>query len=99
MAFCPLSAALFFGSLIPLALSSKAGALLPGIYGVGTGIPVLLFAVAIALGVSSLSHWFPRVTKLEYYTRRMTGVIFILVGLFLYYEIILKRSVLGAVNK
>ncbi len=82
LAFCPVSAALFFGSLIPLALNSKAGTLLPFIYGVGTGLPVLLFAVAIALGVTSMSHWFNKITKLEFYTRRVTGVIFILVGLY-----------------
>ncbi len=82
LAFCPVSAALFFGSLIPLALNSKVGTLLPFIYGIGTGLPVLIFAVAIALGVTSLSHWFHRITKLEYYTRRITGVIFILVGLY-----------------
>jgi len=82
LAFCPVSAALFFGSLIPLALNSKAGTLLPFIYGVGTGLPVLMFAIAIALGVTSMSHWFHKITKLEYYTRRITGVIFILVGLY-----------------
>jgi len=82
LAFCPVSAALFFGSLIPLALNIKAGTLLPFIYGVGTGLPVLIFAIAIALGVTSMSHWFHKITKLEYYTRRITGVIFILVGLY-----------------
>jgi cytochrome c biogenesis protein CcdA len=82
LAFCPVSAALFFGSLIPLALNSKAGTLLPFIYGVGTGLPVLAFAIAIALGVTSMSHWFNKITKLEFYTRRITGVIFILVGLY-----------------
>lgn len=82
LAFCPVSAALFFGSLIPLALNSKAGTILPFIYGAGTGIPVLLFAIAIALGVTSMSRWFHRITKIEYYTRKITGVIFILVGLY-----------------
>jgi hypothetical protein len=42
----------------------------------------LIFAVAIAFGVTSLSHWFQRITKVEYYTRRITGGIFILVGLY-----------------
>jgi len=82
LAFCPVSAALFFGSLIPLALNSNAGTLLPFIYGIGTGLPVLAFAVAIALGVTSLSHWFNKITKLEFYTRRITGVIFVLVGFY-----------------
>lgn len=92
LAFCPLSAALFFGSLIPLTLNSKIGALLPFIYGIGTGLPVLLFAVAIALGVTSISHWFHKITKIEYYTRRATGIIFILVGLYYTGIYILKIS-------
>jgi cytochrome c-type biogenesis protein len=82
LAFCPVSAALFFGSLIPLALNSKVGTVLPFMYGVGTGLPVLIFAVAIALGVTSMSRWFHWVTALEYYTRRITGIIFVLVGLY-----------------
>ena len=82
LAFCPISAALYFGSLIPLAINSKSGVVLPFIYGIGTGLPVLIFAVAIALGVTSLSHWFNRITRLEYYTRKITGVVFIFVGLY-----------------
>lgn len=82
LAFCPVSAALFFGSLIPLSLNNKAGALLPFIYGIGTGLPVLIFAVAIALGVASLSCWFHRITKIEYYTRKATGIIFIIAGVY-----------------
>ena len=82
LAFCPISAALFFGSLIPLAINSKSGIVLPFIYGIGTGLPVLVFAVAIALGATSLSHWFHKITRLEYYTRKITGAVFILVGLY-----------------
>jgi len=82
LVFCPISAALFFGSLIPLALKSQLGTTLPLIYGFGTGLPVLLFAFIIALGVTSLSHWFNRLTKLEYYMRKITGIVFILVGLY-----------------
>jgi cytochrome c-type biogenesis protein len=82
LAFCPISAALFFGSLIPLALNARAGVVLPGIYGMGTALPVMGFAVAIAMGATSLSHWFHKITKLEFYTRRITGWVFILVGLY-----------------
>ncbi|MDD5108170.1 MAG: aromatic aminobenezylarsenical efflux permease ArsG family transporter [Candidatus Omnitrophica bacterium] len=82
LAFCPISAALYFGSFIPLAINSESGIALPFIYGIGTGLPVFAFAVAIALGVTSLSHWFNKITRLEYYTRKITGIIFILVGLY-----------------
>ena len=90
LAFCPVSAALFFGSLIPLALQSEAGVTLPFIYGIGTGLPVLVFAVAIAAGITSLSRWFNKLTRLEYYMRIATGVIFVLVGLYYTVTYILK---------
>jgi len=82
LAFCPISTALFFGSLIPLALSHKMGVILPFIYGIGTGLPVLFFAVAIAIGVSSLNRWFSKLAVLELYMRKITGAIFILVGVY-----------------
>ncbi|MFA4854363.1 MAG: aromatic aminobenezylarsenical efflux permease ArsG family transporter [Candidatus Omnitrophota bacterium] len=82
LAFCPVSAALFFGSLIPLALQSKFRVSLPFIYGIGTGLPVLVFAVALSAGVTSLSHCFHKLTKLEYCMRMITGVIFVLAGVY-----------------
>ncbi len=80
LSFCPISAALFFGSLIPLAVNNKFGLSLPFIYGIGTGLPVLIFALGIALGVSSLHHWLRRAAKLEIFARKITAVIFIAVG-------------------
>jgi len=80
LSFCPISAALFFGSLIPLAVDNKIGLSLPFIYGIGTGLPVLIFALGIALGITSLSRWFHKLTRLEIYARKITGAIFIAVG-------------------
>jgi len=82
LAFCPISAALFFGSLIPLSLNNTYGVMLPFVYGIGTGLPVLAFSFGIAFGFSTLSHWFNKMAVLEKYTRKITGIIFILVGLY-----------------
>jgi len=93
LSFCPISAALFFGSLIPLALNSRAGIMLPFFYGIGTGLPVMFFSIGIALGVLSVSRWFHKVATLEKYTRRITGVIFVMAGLYFiwgYIIIVLK---------
>ena len=81
-AFCPISAALFFGSLIPLSLNNTYGVALPFIYGIGTGLPVLAFSFGIAFGITTLSRWFNRMAMLEKYTRKLTGIIFILVGVY-----------------
>ncbi len=82
LSFCPSSAALFFGSLIPLSLNNNAPLLFPSVYGIGTGLPVLIFAVVIAFGVKNISGIFQKVTVMEYWTRKVTGVIFILIGLY-----------------
>ena len=80
LSFCPVSAALFFGSLIPLAIRSGGSVVMPSLYGLGTGIPVLAFALVVAFGAQALSGVFQRVTQLELWARRATGVVFIFVG-------------------
>lgn len=82
VAFCPVSAALFFGSLIPLAINNNTGILFTFIYGIGTGLPVLVFALGITLGIASLSRWFHKIIKFEIYARKITGVIFVAVGIY-----------------
>jgi len=82
LAFCPISAAIFFGSLIPLTIKAKSSITLPLFYGIGTGLIVLIFAVLVAVGSECISKVYQGVTQLEYYTKRATGVIFILVGIY-----------------
>ena len=82
LAFCPLSAALFFGSLIPLAVAERSPLVLPTVYGLGTAVPVAAFAVLIALGVNWLGRAFERVSAFERWARRVTGVVFVVVGVY-----------------
>jgi len=82
LSFCPISAALFFGSLIPLALNNPSGIVFPFIFGIGTALPVLAFAAALALGVKSVSVWFTRISGIERYMRKVTGIIFIGAGIY-----------------
>ena len=82
LAFCPVSAALFFGGLIPIALKAQSGIWLPMIYGIGTGLPVLLFAFLVAAGTGYINNLYHRITRIEVYTKKVTGIIFILVGIY-----------------
>ncbi|MFC1666532.1 aromatic aminobenezylarsenical efflux permease ArsG family transporter [Candidatus Omnitrophota bacterium] len=91
LSFCPIAAALFFGSLIPLALKSTYGIILPFFYGIGTGIPVVIFALGIAMGVTSFSKWFRKATALELYTRKITGIIFVIVGIYFIWSYIVAN--------
>jgi len=83
LAFCPYSALLFFGVLIPLALKSAGGVALPAVYAIGTGLPVLVFGVLISLGVARVSTWLNAVTRAEKIIRVAVSIIFIGVGIYL----------------
>ncbi len=83
LSFCPVSAALFFGSLIPLAVKYDSSLLLPALYGVGTGVPVLVFAILLVFGKQSFSAFFKRVTSAETWLRRITGGSILAVGIYI----------------
>ena len=82
LAFCPISAALFFGSLLPLALQSRSAILLPCFYGIGTALPVLMFAFLFGLGAGAVGKAFNKLALFERFARAITGIIFILVGIY-----------------
>jgi cytochrome c-type biogenesis protein len=83
LSFCPVSAALFFGSLIPLAVDHQSTIVMPTVYGVGTALPVVAFAILIALGAKWVGVAFNRISIFEKWARRITAVVFILVGSYL----------------
>lgn len=81
LSFCPSSAALFFGSLLPLAIKMESGFVLPGIFGIATGLPVLLFAFLLAFSANKVGQAYNRLAKLECWAQRITGGIFLLLGI------------------
>jgi cytochrome c-type biogenesis protein len=86
LSFCPVSATLFFGSLLTLAVKARSGVVLPAVYGIGTGLPVVAFAILVALGARSIGKVFDRVALFEKWARRVTGVVF--VGIGIYYTLV-----------
>ena len=82
LSFCPGSAALFFGSLVPLAIKHESRLLLPTVYGAGTALPVLVFAILVVLGTRAVGRAYDRITQFEWWARRGTGVLFIGIGVY-----------------
>jgi len=81
LTFCPTSAALFFGSLVPLSLKVNSSVTLPVVYGVGTALPVMVFAVLLATSAQSVGKAYNVLAKIEWFARMLTGGIFVLVGI------------------
>lgn len=81
-AMCPISAALFFIGFIPLAIKAGSTVIMPVIYGIGTGTPVAIFAFAAAFGAGRIAKMYERTADFEKYAQTVTGVLFILTGVY-----------------
>jgi cytochrome c-type biogenesis protein len=81
--FCPISAALFFGSLMPLALSSNGTLLLIVVYGVATALPVAVLALLIVLGAGSAARVMRDVGRWQCLVRAATAWVILATGAYL----------------
>ena len=82
LAFCPFSAVLFFGMLIPLALKYSDGILIPSVFALATGLPVIIFAFILTFSVSKLGKIMNKVQTFEKYMRYAIAIIFLIVGVY-----------------
>jgi cytochrome c-type biogenesis protein len=82
LSFCPVSAGLFFGALIPISIKSSSYFIIPILYGIGTAIPVIFFAFIIAFGGEYLGKAFHCLTKIEIWFRYTAGILFVLIGIY-----------------
>jgi cytochrome c biogenesis protein CcdA len=83
MTFCPVSAALFFGGLLPLAVQHESRFWLAALYGVGTALPVAILAGAVAVGVKKAASAFNRMAAIEKWMRLVTGWVFLVLGVYM----------------
>jgi len=82
LAFCPFSAVLFFGMLIPLAIQAGDGFVIPAVFAFATGLPVILSSFILVKSVNKLGAIMNKVQAFELWMRKIIAVIFILVGIY-----------------
>lgn len=82
LAFCPSSGIFFFGMLIPLSAAEAGGYLLPIVYAIATGLPVILVAWVLAYSVAGLGKFYNRIQVFEKWFRKIVAILFIAVGIY-----------------
>lgn len=82
LAFCPYSGVLYFGMLIPMTIQNVSGLVLPVVFAIATGIPVILFAWLLAYTVSGVGKLYNRLKLFEVWFRRVVSAGFILTGIY-----------------
>jgi cytochrome c biogenesis protein CcdA len=79
--FCPTLFWLFFGLMIPLAIISNGGWTFPGVFAVGTALPLVSFAALASSGGQLSEKLKERLKRSQSLVSRISGAIFILVGI------------------
>ena len=82
LSFCPVSAGVFFITLFRLVSAYDSNIALPAVYGIGTALPVVAFAVLIAFSARLVGSAYNVLAQIEWWARRVTGVIFLAVGVY-----------------
>ncbi len=86
LAFCPTSGVFYFGMLLPMSAAETGGYLLPVVYAIATGLPVIIFAWILAYSVSNLGKFYNGIKVFQKWFSKMVAFVFIAVGI--YYFII-----------
>ena len=86
LAFCPTSGVFYFGMLIPMSAAETGGYLLPAVFAVATGLPVVIVAWILAYSVAGIGAFYNRMQTIQKWLTRIVGTLFIAVGI--YYGII-----------
>lgn len=89
LAFCPYSGVLFFGMLVPLVLSSSESLLLPPLFALGTGLPVIIFSIILAFSVEKVGKMYNAMGKIEKVMRYAVATIFLVTGIY-YLQYLIK---------
>ena len=87
LAFCPTSGVFYFGMLMPVAAAEPNGYLLPVIYALATGLPVLIIAWILAYSMAGIGKFYQRMQSIQKWMNLIIALLFIAVGI--YYIIIL----------
>lgn len=87
MAFCPSSGVFYFGMLIPMSVTARAGWLLPILFAVATALPVLVVAWILAFSVEKVGEFYGKMQTIQKWLNIIVGALFVIIGI--YYSIIM----------
>ncbi len=82
LSFCPASAAIFFGVLLPMTVKTDAPVALSLLYGLGTAVPVVVAVLLLARGIE-FANRLQKLQRLGAHLQTATAVVLIAVGVWM----------------
>ncbi len=90
LSFCPMSAAIFFGVLVPLAVANDAAIVYPAFFGIGASLPLLVMVVLILRSAAFLSRFSSAKKTTGKKLSTFFGTVLILLGILMSLQYIFK---------
>ena len=82
LTFCPESAVVYFGMLMPLSVQESGGLLLPAVFALATSLPTLLLVWLLSFRLNKEAKVISRLQKIQKTAHLLCAVLFILAGIF-----------------
>lgn len=82
MAFCPTTALIYFGLMIPLSAAEANGFVLPLAYSLASIVPVVLVAWVLAFSMASIGRLYNKIQVFEKWFKWIVSIIFIAIGIY-----------------
>lgn len=85
LAFCPYSGIIYFGVLMPMTIASPSGLLLPPIFAVAAGLPVIVVSWILAYSIGSIGVFYNNIKQVQLWFKRIVAATFIVAGAYYIY--------------
>lgn len=82
LAFCPTSGVFYFGMLMPMSAAETGGYLLPVVFAIATGLPVIIVAWILAYSIAGLGKFYNRMQLFQKWMNVIIALLFIAVGIY-----------------
>lgn len=82
LAFCPTSGVFYFGMLMPMSAAETGGYLLPIVFAIATGLPVIIVAWILAYSMAGLGKFYNRMQILQQWLSKVVALLFIVAGVY-----------------
>ncbi|MDD1680762.1 MAG: aromatic aminobenezylarsenical efflux permease ArsG family transporter [Methanoregula sp.] len=82
LSFCPFSAVLFFAMLIPLAFAAGDPVVIPAVFAIATGLPVIVISYLLVKGIGQCQGIIQKIGAAEVWLRRAAAAVFIVAGFY-----------------
>lgn len=82
LAFCPTSGVFYFGMLMPVSAAGTGGYILPVVFAIATGLPVIIVAWIAAYSVASIGKFYNRIQVFQQWFSKVVALLFIAIGIY-----------------